>query len=563
MVKSTEGQKKRFFCIVFALLLTILTAISSYAGTEQQEQDPKGVCILFTSDVHCGIDAGFGYVGLQQIRDVLEEQGYITLLVDNGDYIQGEAIGTLTKGEKIIELMNDLHYDAATIGNHEFDYGMDQFFDLMSEAEFPVVCCNFTKEGEQVFDPYVILEAAGLRIAFVGVTTPTTLVGSNPATFRNEDGEFIYDFMNDSTGEKLYQTVQKAVDDARAEGVDYVYVIGHLGMLEAASPWTYADVISHTNGIDVFLDGHSHDTEQVVMKNKDGEAVVRSAPGTKLNCIGYSFISLEDGTVNTNIWSWPNKDCAVDILGIRNNMSAAVDTALQSLQESQSQVIGNTLVDLTINDPDATDSSGNPIRMIRRAETNLGDLCTDALRGILGSDIAILNGGAIRTSIKKGDITYKDIMDVFPFGNQTYVIEATGQQILDALEWGARAVPDQNGGFLQVSGLSYEIDSSVPSGCIQDENGMCAGIDGDRRVQNVMVGDSPIDPEKTYTVGSIDYLLINNGDGHTAFNGCTVVKSMVMLDNQLLIEYITDNLDGTVGSGYEELTGQGRINILE
>ena len=342
-----------------------------------------------------------------------------------------------------------------------------------------------------------------------------------------------------------------------------MYLLGHLGLDESCAPWTYEDVISHTNGIDVLLDGHSHDTEQVVMKNKDGETVVRSACGTKLNCIGYSFISLENGITNTNIWSWPNKDCAADLLGIQNSMSSSVNTAQQTVQEKLSEIIGYSAIELTVNDPVEKDSSGNPIHMIRRAETNLGDFCTDALRTILDCDIAILNGGAIRTNIDNGDITYGNIMDVFPFGNQTCVIEATGQQILDALEWGARAVPDAIGGFLQVSGLSYEIDVNIPSSCTQDENTMFTGVAGERRVKNVMVGDEPIDPDKTYTVGSIDYLLLNNGDGHTAFNGCSVLKDKVMLDNQLLISYITDYLDSSVGEGYADLYGQGRITIIE
>jgi len=557
--------------MLLAVLVLMMTAGVCFAGEQTEAdgaaddsaQDPAGVCILFTSDVHCGFDQGFGYVGLQQIRDVLDNKGYVTLLVDNGDFIQGGTIGTLTKGTSIIALMNELHYDVAIPGNHEFDYGMDQFLNLANFADFPIISCNFNKQGELVFDPYIILEAAGLRIAFVGVTTPVTPDTSTPEYFQDADGNYIYDFMNDSTGEKLYQAVQKAVDDARAEGVDYVYLLAHLGLDQNCSPWTYADVISHTNGIDVVLDGHSHDTEQVVMKNKDGKDVVRSAVGTKLNCIGYSFISLEDGTINTNIWSWPNKDCATDVLGIQNSMTPMIDEITLSLQESLGQVIASSSVELTINDPSAKDSSGSPIRMVRRAETNLGDLCTDALRTILDCDIAVLNAGAIRTSIPKGDITYQNILDVFPFGNQTCVVEATGQQILDALEWGASAVPDENGGFLQVSGLNYEVDSSIPSGCEKDEDGMFTGISGDRRVKNVMVGEEPLDPDKTYTVGSVDYVLLKHGDGQTVFDGCEVVKDRVMLDNQLLIQYITDTLNGTVGDGYEDLTGQGRIHILE
>ena len=534
-------------------------------ASEQDRNAPKNgdVIILYTSDVHCGIDQGFGYAGLKQVRDAYEAKGYTTLLVDDGDSIQGESIGTITKGEAIIDLMNDLHYDVAIPGDHEFDYGMDAFLDLTKKAEFPYISCNFNREGELIFDPYVIKEAAGIKIAFVGVTTPKTLVCSTPDHFKNEAGDFIYGFLQDDTGEAVYEAVQKAVDGARAEGAEYVYVIGHVGLEADCKPWTYADIIENTNGIDVFLDGHSHDTEQIVMKNKDGEDVVRSAVGTKMNCIGYSHISKDDGIVETDILSWPNKISAPESLDIENDIKDRVDEALDELDDKLSEVVATSDVDLTINDPKEKDASGNPIRMIRRGETNLGDFTTDAFREMLDTDIAVINGGGIRKDLVRGDITYGDIIDVFPFGNMMCVIKATGQQILDALEWGARAVPGEEGGFLQVSGLTYEIDVNIPSGCKSDENGMCTGIEGERRVKNVMVGSEPIDPERYYTVAGIDYNLLKNGDGFTAFEGAEVIADRAMVDNQLLIEYITGRLGGKISDDYSDPYGQGRITITE
>ncbi|MBO4395265.1 MAG: 5'-nucleotidase C-terminal domain-containing protein [Eubacterium sp.] len=339
-----------------------------------------------------------------------------------------------------------------------------------------------------------------------------------------------------------------------------------MGDEDACKPWTYADVISHTNGIDVFLDGHSHDTEQVVMKNKDGKEVVRSACGTKLDCIGYSIISAEKGITDTNIWSWPssNSKSSPELLNIRNSMSDKVAACMAKLDEQTKQVVAKSDVELIVNDPTAVDASGNPIRMIRRAETNLGDLCTDAFRSAAGNvDIAIHNGGGIRASIKKGDITYGDILSVFPFGNMLTVIEATGQQILDALEWGSRSVPDELGGFLQVSGLSYTVDSSIKSSCKADADGMFAGVTGTRRVKDVTVGGVPIDPKKTYTVAGIGYMLIKKGDGYSMFAGNKVLQDNVKLDNQLLIDYIKDTLGGVVGSDYADPYGQGRIKIIE
>ena len=551
-------------CLSLAMLLAPAGVRAEEAPAAGNQGEKNGdVYILYTSDVHCGIDQGFGYAGLQQVRDTLEAQGYTTLLVDNGDSIQGEAIGTLTEGEAIVDLMNQMHYDVAIPGNHEFDYGMEQFLKLTERAEFPYISCNFNKDGELIFAPYVIKEAAGIKIAFVGITTPKTFTTSTPAYFQDEEGNFIYSFMQDETGEALYAGVQKAVDDARAEGADYVYVLAHLGLEAECAPWTYADVISHTNGIDVLLDGHSHDTEQVVMKNKDGEDVVRSACGTKLACIGYSHISAEEGIVDTNIWSWPNKISAPELLAIQNDMQDAVQSAKGALDEKMQEVVATSDVELTISDPVEVDSSGNPIRMVRRAETNLGDLCADAVRNQSGAEIGFCNGGGIRKNLPKGEITFEDILSVHPFGNMLCELKVTGQQILDALEWGARALPEENGCFLQTSGLTYEIDASIPSGCRADDNGVCIGMEGERRVKNVLVGEEPLDPEKTYTIAGMDYLLLGHGDGMTAFDGAEVLQDAVKLDNQVLIDYITENLGGNIGEEYADPYGQGRITIIE
>ena len=535
--------------------------VSSAASDQSAEK--KGLYILYTNDIHCGVEEGFGYAGLWQVRRELEEEGYETILVDNGDFIQGGAIGTLTEGEAIIELMNKLQYDVAIPGDHEFDYGMDRFNELVKKAQFPLISCNFNKEGSLIFKPYIIIEKMGKKIAFVGVTTPETPTASTPSVFQDGNGNYIYDFLQDKTGEKLYTAVQKNVDSARAEGADFVYLMAHLGNKAEYSPWTYADVISHTKGIDVVLDGHSHDTEQVTMKNAEGKTVARSSCGTKLNAIGHSLITPDGKISETNIWSWPNTPGAPQLLSIKNEMSEVIAKVTADEDKKLKEVVARSDVELTMNDPKEKDNSGNPIRMIRRAETNLGDFCADAFRIIAEADIGLINAGGIRKGLPKGDITYGDIINLFPFGNQVCVINATGQQILDALEWGAKDIPNENGGLIHVSGLTYEIDSSIPSTCTADANNMFTGVTGKRRVSNVKVGDTPIDPNKKYSVAGIDYVLKKNGDGLTAFNGAEVLKDQLMLDNQLLIDYITKNLKGTVSEEYADPYGQGRIKIKE
>ncbi len=321
-------------------------------------------------------------------------------------------------------------------------------------------------------------------------------------------------------------------------------------------------MLANTNGIDVLLDGHSHDTEQVVMKNKDGKDVVRSACGTKLSFVGYSKKSPEEGITETDVWRRTNDVSAPELLGIRNEIRDKIDAANADIEQKLDQVIGTSSVELTIYDPQEKDSAGNPIRMVRRAETNPGDFCTDAVMRQTGTDIAVINGGGIRTNISKGEITYGDIIDVFPFGNQICVIEAKGQQILDALEWGVRDIPDESGGFLHVAGMSYEIDLSVPSGCLADDDGMFIGVEGERKVKNAMVGSDPLDPEKKYTLAGADYVLLLNGGGQTAFDGAAVLQKDVMLDNQILIDYVKDTLGGNIGAEYADPYGQGRISII-
>lgn len=551
---------KRILGLVLAMVMLLsLTGMAFAEGEAALQQD---VVVLFTSDAHCGIDQGFGYAGLAAIRQSLEEAGNHVVLVDNGDSIQGEPIGTMTTGEALIELMNTVGYDIAIPGNHEFDYGMDRFLELTEKANFPYISANFNKEGELVFAPYVIKEFDGVKIAFVGVTTPKTITSSTPKYFQDEEGNFIYGFMQDETGEKLYAAVQSAVDAARGEGAAYVVALGHLGNEEACAPWTYADVIANTTGIDALLDGHSHDTDQVQMENKDGQTVLRSGCGTKLAGIGCLRIG-KDGKLSTELFLWNNKTAAPALLGIRNDAYTAVKTAQDALTEKLSEVVAQTAVELTINDPTAKKDDGSPIRIVRSQETNLGDLCADAYRNLSGAQIAFVNGGGIRTSIKQGDITLNDILKVHPFGNAMCVIEASGQQILDALEWGARAVPSESGGFLQVSGLTYEIHTYIESTAKADENTLFAGVEGEYRVKNVMVGGEPLELDKTYTLASHNYMLKNGGDGYSMFGGCKLLQDEVMLDNQVLINYITGSLGGVVGEEYAEPYGEGRIVIVE
>jgi 2',3'-cyclic-nucleotide 2'-phosphodiesterase (5'-nucleotidase family) len=546
-------------------LLSLLLALAMLLGCAAfaEEAAPalqRDLVILFTSDVHCGIDQGWGYAGLYAVKEGLSAD-YNVLLVDDGDSTQGEPIGTMTRGESLIDIMNVLGYDVAIPGNHDFDYGMDRFLELTEKANFPYISCNFNKEGELVFPPYLIKEVDGVKIAFVGICTPTTLRTSTPKYFMNDEGEFIYGFMQDETGEALYAAVQKAVDDARAEGAVYVIAMAHLGNEAECEPWTYADVISHTSGIDALLDGHAHDTDQVVMKNKDGQDVVRSACGTKLAHIGALTITTA-GEISSKLYTWNQDIPAPAMLNLQNAASQAVAEESTVLSEKLKEVVASSTVDLIIYDPVAKTEDGKSVRIVRNTETNLGDLCADAYLDQSGeADIAFVNGGGIRVQLNKGDITLNDILKVHPFGNSMTVIRITGQQVLDALEWSVHALPGEFGGFNQVAGLTFEVDPTIPSPCVQDADGMFDHVDEtmERRVRNVLVAGQPLDPAASYKVASHDYQLLNKGDGYTMYAPCEILQESVKLDNQVLIDYITGTLGGVVGEGYEEPYGQGRI----
>ncbi|MCR4806842.1 MAG: bifunctional metallophosphatase/5'-nucleotidase [Lachnospiraceae bacterium] len=560
------GIRKSVYVFIATAVVMSMAActvtVNNTGGTAEPVKNGD-IMILFTSDIHCGVNQGFTLAGLKQIRDSYEAQGYETILVDDGDSVQGEALGTLTRGEAVIDLMNDMDYDVAIPGNHDFDYGMERFLELTDMAEHPYISCNFNKEGELVYEPYKIVEAAGKKIAFVGITTPETIMESTPAYFCNEEGEQIYRFKNGGNGQELYDAVQEAVDSARDEGADYVYVMGHLGIDEICHPWTGPDIIENTTGIDVLFDGHSHDTEQLTVQNKDGEDVVRSAVGSKLSCIGYSHISAGEGIVETDILRWPNEVPMDKALGIDNDISRKVKEKYDELDEILNEVVAHSDVELVVKDPVEKDKSGNPVRVVRTRETNAGDFCADAFLKLTDADVSIMNGGGIRAGIKEGDITYADIINVFPFGNEISVIEVTGQQLLDALEWGARSAPDEVGAFLQVAGMSYSIDTSVDSTCLKDEDGMFAGVEGARRVKDVMVGDSPIDPKASYRLAGINYILVGHGDGYTMFDGATILQRGSKNDAQLLIEFLTDKLGGRIGEEYKDPFGQGRIRLLD
>lgn len=547
-------HKKLSAAVLSGVLAISMVLPASAEEASSASTDNDKIVVLHTNDVHCAIDDSIGYAGVAAYKAEMEVQygEENVTLVDAGDAIQGGPIGTLSDGAFLVDIMNQVGYDLAVPGNHEFDYGMENFLSLAKDrADYYYICANLVDltTGTGVFAPYEIFDYGDTQVAYVGIATPETFSKSTPVYFQDENGNYIYSFCQENDGTDLYQIVQLSVDKAKEEGADYVVAIGHLGTEGTTPEWKAESVIANTTGIDAFIDGHSHESYSKTAENKDGEEVVLAQTGTKLDSIGKLVIDTETGEITDELISdYAEKDPVTE----------QFITALQDgFSDILNQVVAKTDVTLTSNDP----ATGE--RLIRSGETNLGDLAADAYRVVMGADIGLVNGGGIRADLEQGDITYEDIINVHPYGNEMCVAEATGQEILDALEMGAANYPEENGGFLQVSGLTYTIDPSVPSSVVTNEEGEFIRVDGAYRVKDVMVGDEPLDVNKTYTVASHNYLIKNGGDGNTMFMDNTLIQDCTMIDNQVLIDYITKTLGGVVGDEYSDPYGQGRITIQE
>lgn len=554
-----SSLKKRFQTLLLTLAMTVFVTVGMTAMAELTVQaTDQDIVVLYTNDVHCGVDDNIGYAGLALYKKEMEAQTPYVALVDAGDAVQGAPIGTLSDGGYIIDIMNYVGYDFAIPGNHEFDYGMPRFLELSGKLNCGYYSCNFMNltSGTPVFAPYKIVTYGDTQVAFVGVSTPESFTKSTPAYFQDGNGNYLYGFCEDESGQALYNQVQAAVDGAKSQGAEFVILVGHLGNEGVSGQWTSQQIVKNTNGVDAVIDGHSHETYDKTCLNKDGEEVVVTQTGTKLKNIGKMTIK-PDGTITTEmVTEVPGGAMATED---GKFVDAATDAYIKKIQaqysESLKTVLGHTEVELTVKDPE----TGN--RAVRSAETNLGDLCADAFRYQLGSDIGLMNGGGIRDNIAVGNITYNDTLKVFPFGNMGCVIEVTGQQIKDALEMAAKDCPQETGGFLHVSGITYTINTSVPSNVKLDERGNFKNVSGVYRVGDILVNGEPLDVNKTYTVASHNYMLKSGGDGMAMFAGSKVVKDDVMVDVDVLSSYISEKLGGNVGADYGNPKGQGRIII--
>ena len=598
------------------------TAPAETQAPTTEAAEPQGdIAILYTNDVHTYVDDVLSYDVIAAVKEELAKQYDYVLLVDAGDHIQGTAYGSMDKGETIIALMNAAGYDVATLGNHEFDYGMEGRINVTDNwANFPYVSCNFYHEeagvkGESVLPAYVIFELGGEKVAIIGVTTPETFTKSTPAYFQDENGNYIYGISGGEDGSALYADLQAAIDAAKDEGATKIIALGHLGDDAASQPWTSAEAIANTTGLNAFIDGHSHSTvEGTQVADKDGNAVVLTQTGEYYSRIGLMVISGETGEISTDFIEYAeilenvvdengepvldeDGEQVTEVVGyefvselyagtewVSNaEVKAMIDAWIAEIDTQLGTVVGTINVALG-----NYDTEGN--RLVRSQETVAGDFCADALYYLFDSmgldvDVAIMNGGGIRNKTDiTGEFSYKTAKEIHTFGNVACLQTITGQQLLDALEWGARDAGNAEcGGFLQVSGITYKIDTTWADSTQKDEKGVWVGAPtGGYRVHDVMVYNKetneyePLDLEATYNLAGYNYTLRDLGDGFNMFSGAVNVLDYVMEDYMVLANYVQSFEGGVVEAAnspllakyaglkldYSTLAGSGRIEMI-
>ncbi|MBQ8412361.1 MAG: 5'-nucleotidase C-terminal domain-containing protein [Lachnospiraceae bacterium] len=581
--KSKLNNKIICALLTFCMMLVMISFSPLQAMAEDNEDKSEDIVILYTNDIHTYIDGDLSYDTIAAIKAELSTQYKYVFLMDAGDHIQGTAYGSMDKGETIIKLMNAAGYDVATLGNHEFDYGMFGCMNVVDKADFPYVSCNFYHESngvrkENVLDSYVTFDCGDESVAVIGVTTPESFTKSTPAYFQDEEGNYIYGIAGGINGDLLYADVQAAIDEARSKGATKVIVLGHLGDGQESSPWTSEETIANVTGLDAFIDGHSHSTVKgKTVLDKSGEGVLLTQTGEYFNRIGIMVIDSDTGEITTDFIEYEE---AMEY-GVDEDVKAIKDDWIEEIDSKLETGIGSTTVTF-----DNYDEEGN--RLVRSKETNTGDFAADALYYLFDNmgmdvDVAIMNGGGIRNTAITGELTYKTCKEIHTFGNVACLQTITGQQLLDALEWGARfAKESENGGFLQVSGITYKIDCSVPDTTQKDDKGVwIGGPTGDYRVYDVKVYNKTtnswdaLDLDATYNLAGYNYTLRDLGDGFSMFEGAENVLDYVMEDYMALSNYVNGFSEGKVEAtnsplmkkypnfnvDYSTVDGSGRIEI--
>ncbi len=514
------------------------------------------IVILYDNDVHCAVE---GYAKMAGVKNELKKQTPYVSVVSCGDFAQGDVIGTLSEGGSIVKIMNQVGYDVVVFGNHEFDFGFPVMEQLASQLKATVVSCNLInkKTDKTLFKPYIIKEYGPTKVAYIGVITPETLT-SSPIIFKDikltqldaENNVVVVDFEGDFCADSLYGQVQKYVDAARNDGAHVVVVLAHLGdeLLDKTMP-TSVSLIAQTHGIDVVLDGHAHHIiADTLIANNQNQMVHLSSTGSNFRNIGQITIA-PDNTLSIQL-------LPVDTLTmVDDSVKALVDTLKNHTLVFGQERVGRTPFPLIAND-----AKGN--RIVRKKETNLANFCTDAFRIMLDTDIALINAGGIRDNIAAGDITYNDLLRVFPFNNTVCIATLTGKQLVDVLEYSTRYLPKESGGLLHVSGLRYiVIENECPAPIIYDENNLFVALASkSERLDRIEIWDKqaqryvPIKMNKEYTIAAFDYHIKKMG-GNGILRNAVLKQDKMNMDVDVLSAYLF-SLNGCVPAKYAKPEGR-------
>lgn len=493
----------------------------------QKAQKDNSIAVLYDNDVHCYVE---GYPIMAGLADSLRREGHPVIIVSCGDFIFGNTLGIASNGSYIVRLMNAVGYNYTTLGNHEFDYGLPQLQRLERRMKSRIICCNFVdNQGRSVMTKGILHKEGKTKIGFIGVTTPSSLTSSTPTFFQDADGHFIYSFCS----KELSQVVQHVTDSLRAMGAQTIILLSHLGDTENGI--NSRDLISKTHGIDVVLDGHDHHTiAQQWVANEYGVPVILSSTGEYFNHIGILTITPfkgRDPMLSTQLL----ETRALKAVGcIRQSVADTLEAIWKQYDDSYRGVIARNPYKLT-----AFDATG--MRQSRYEECNLGDFISDAYRIVSGAQIGWINGGSMRADLDTGDISFNELLSILPFQNNVVLAKVKGQDIINGLEMGCRTLPTPCGGFAQVSGLTYEVDLSIPSSVVVDSNGMFQQLGKTRRVKNIRLvteeGSKPIDPEQYYTLASTNFILEKHGDG-LVFEHVDIINEEVGSDIWVVQQYL-------------------------
>lgn len=504
--------------------------------------------ILHTNDMHGYMQASdtcLGIGAVAQLKKDYQQQGYDVLLMDAGDYLQGSSFANFTQGESVVEVMNAAGYDVAALGNHEFDYGSDVLEKRISEMNFPAVSANITVDatGEPFIQQNAVFTLSdGTKVGVFGLDTPSTATTSAP---KNTAG------LTFAQGEELYAAAQAQIDELKGQDCSIIICVGHLGE-EASNEGNNAEnVAANTSGLTVMIDGHDHLVENQTVKDKDGKDVLIAETGYYLKNIG--ILTYENGQFTDSLAE------AGTYTGSDPELEKMVAEETAEIEATMQEVVAVTDFDLY-----GEAAPGN-----RTEETTMGDLAADAIcwqvTQAVGSapDAVVLNGGAIRASIKAGEIKLLDIHNVFPFNNQLCTIEVTGAQLLEALEAATQSSPDPMGAFPQVYGIKYTLDTTVPyeKGELYPGTTYNAPAAPGTRITIHEVAGKEFDPEATYTIATNEFVA-TGGDTYYCFAeaGAKTMVYVGYLDYESVLNYMKTELEGTIPEIYEEV--QGRITVV-